>query len=354
MGDDHACALDAAGQAYCWGNNHGLQLGASTKVHCGIVGESGHRACYPTASDTLPLLAANGMRFASLSAGRYVTCGMDAEGRAFCWGNAMGNTAAYADQCMDGQRCSRAPVPLEPGRRFAVVDAHARCAADRDGTATCWGIRYRTEGTASAPWPERTVAALAGDGESATRCAVDRDGRAYCHGDAVFGVTGTGSRDSAVAGPVDGPARFTRLAVLEKWVCGLDAEGVARCWGTASYGDAQPGATREGFERCERWAVHTWCNTRPAAVAGAGRFRSITAMPRSTLPVIMEMVGLTAQGDAWVWGGDRVPRRWHPERQWASVSAGDWGQCGVSTRGELFCWGRNPHEVVQGLVPHPH
>jgi hypothetical protein len=185
-------------------------------------------------------------------------------------------------------------------------------------------------------------------------CALANDGRVFCLGDAAFGVHGNGGAgDPAAGSPVEGPARYGSLAVLGNWVCAVDAEGAARCWGAAGYADARAGETRAGFEQCERYGSRTWCNRRPVAVAAAARFRSVTAMPRGTMPGVVEMVGLTADGEAWVWGGDRVARRWRPERRWASVSAGDWGQCGVTTRGELFCWGRDPHEEVQGLVPHP-
>ncbi|WP_420127394.1 RCC1 domain-containing protein [Longimicrobium sp.] len=354
VGDDHACALDAAGRAWCWGNNHSGQLGARTPEHCGIVSESGRRACYPTASEAVPLPAGGEMRFANLAVGRYVTCGADARGAAFCWGQPLGPPDAYADRCLQGA-CSFGPVPLEARTRFTAVDMAARCGVQREGTALCWGHDFRTSGTAVKPWPGLAASHVAGDPETSTRCAVAVDGRAFCRGGPEFGFGGNGSRDSASQGTaVDHPVPFTQVAVLGWWACGLDAEGAAHCWGAASYDDATREATeRAGFERCERWGTQTWCNTRPAPVAGGLRFRSITAMPRGSMPRFVEMVGLTASGEAYVWDGARVPRPWNPDRRWASISAGDWGQCGVTTGGELFCWGRDPHEEVQGRIAHP-
>jgi hypothetical protein len=354
VGDDHACALDGGGRAWCWGNNHSGQLGARTPQHCGIVSESGHRACYPTASETVPLRAGGDMRFASVGAGRYVSCGMDAEGRAFCWGQPLGPTSAYTDRCLDGA-CSFAPVPLEADRRFAALDLTARCAAEREATALCWGHDFRTSWRATLPWPGTAVAQVSGDPETSTYCAVAADGRAFCRGEAMYGILGNGSRDSASQGTaVEHSARFAQLAVLSFLACGLDVTGAAFCWGAGGYGDApRSGAERPGYERCDRYGTQTWCNTRPAPVAGGLRFRSITAMPRGTMPGFVEMVGLTASGEAYVWDGAREPRPWHPEQRWASVAARDWGQCGVTVDGELFCWGRNPHEEVQGRVQHP-
>lgn len=354
VGDDHVCALDADGRAFCLGNNHSGQLGARTPERCGIIGESGARGCYPTASEPAPVAAGGGMRFASIHAGRYVTCGIDAEGRAFCWGDPMGDTAAYRDPCMRGRACSFSPVPLDPARRFAAFDGATRCGVAIDGRALCWETEYRKTANVSTPWP-MPVASVSGDPETRTLCAAARDGQAYCRGEGRFGLRGTGLGDSASAGeaPVAGTARFTQIVAMEFWACGLDREGAAHCWGTpGNLGIAPRDAVREGFERCGDYTA-TWCNRTPVRVSGPMRFRSITAMPRGSMPTHNEIVGLTADGRAWVWGGDRVPRPWHAERRWRSVSAGDWGQCGVSTRGELFCWGRNPHEEVQGLIPHP-
>jgi hypothetical protein len=355
VGDDHACALDTAGRAWCWGNNHSAQLGARTPEHCGIVSESGFRSCYPSASETVPLAAGGEMRFASLAVGRYVTCGLDAQGAAFCWGQPLGPRSGYTDRCLQRDACSFAPVPLEAGARFAAVDMTARCAVQRQGTALCWGHDFRTSHTATQRWPGLTAADVDGDPETDTYCALGMDGRAVCLGRPEFGFPGNGSRDSASQGtPVDHPVRFTQVAVLGWWACGLDVEGAAHCWGAAGYDDAGRDKTpRAGFERCERWGTQTWCNTRPAPVAGGLRFRSITAMPRGSMPWFAEMVGLAADGRAYLWDAARAPRPWNPDRRWASVAAGDWGQCGVTTGGELFCWGRDPHEAVQGRIPHP-
>lgn len=351
VGDDHACALDAAGRAYCWGNNHSGQLGARTPVHCGILGESGARGCYPQASEPTPVAAAGGMRFASVSAGRYMTCGIDLQGSAVCWGHPLADTAAYRDRCLRDQPCSFGPVPLLPGTRFAAVDARSRCAAPRDGQALCWGSDYREEGTVHVTWP-LPASAIAGDAEEETYCAVARDGRAYCQGDADFGVQGRES-PSDPPGPADGPARFTQVEVLGNWACGLERQGTALCWGAAAYDDARPGQARAGFRQCEKYGTRTWCDWTPRPVAGAGGLRAIAVMPRSTMAVVHEMVGLTADGRAFVWGGARVARPWHPERRWASVAGGPWGLCGVTTGGELWCWGRNPHDAVQGRIAHP-
>lgn len=110
--------------------------------------------------------------------------------------------------------------------------------------------------------------------------------------------------------------RWVQVSVGDDHACALDEQGRAYCWGNNHAG--QLGA----------------CNTRPAPVGGGHRFRSVAAMPRGTMPTVYEMVGLTADG-------------------WTSVAAGEWGQCGVTTAGELFCWGRDPHEEVQGRIPHP-
>lgn len=353
VGDDHACALDTSGRVFCWGSNHAGQLGARTEVRCGIVSESGARSCYPLPSEAVPLEAGGGMRFDSVSAGRYQTCALDREGRAFCWGDPMGAASAYTERCLHREPCSFAPVPIEPGRRFVALSAPARCAVDAAGAALCWGDGTHAPSGPEKPWPGTVFAhADRAEGEDdATLCAAARDGRVFCRGENDFGERGTGSvGDGAAAGPVDSPARFTRVAAVGSWVCALDDGGAAHCWGAGGYADAPPGGARvPGFEVCNPYGSPTLCNTRPAPVAGGLRFRSLQAV-RGRGP---RMLALAEGGAAYAWRGDHVPRPWHPEGRWGSVSGGDWGDCGVTVGGDLFCWGRDPHEEVQGRIAHP-
>lgn len=64
-----ACAVDTEGAAWCWGTNGSGQLGN------GVVG----------GDSTDPVEVAGGHNFTSVSAGTAHTCGVDIDGRAWCW-----------------------------------------------------------------------------------------------------------------------------------------------------------------------------------------------------------------------------------------------------------------------------
>ncbi|HEY9514302.1 MAG TPA: hypothetical protein VIQ74_01380 [Gemmatimonadaceae bacterium] len=66
----HACALDSAGRAYCWGFNATGQLGEGTTLRKG--------SPTPVATDA---------RFTTISGGGGHTCALTAEGSAYCWGD---------------------------------------------------------------------------------------------------------------------------------------------------------------------------------------------------------------------------------------------------------------------------
>jgi alpha-tubulin suppressor-like RCC1 family protein len=70
LGSDHGCILTTAGQAYCLGVNTVGQLGNGTAG----------------ASQSVPVAVAGGLRFATLSASSYTTCGLTAGGALYCWG----------------------------------------------------------------------------------------------------------------------------------------------------------------------------------------------------------------------------------------------------------------------------
>lgn len=95
MGSEHGCILTTAGQAYCLGLNNVGQLGSGTMGP----------------AQNVPVAVAGDLRFTTLSASSYTTCGLTAGGALYCWGgNELG-------QLGTGDRAPRAaPVRVRlPG-----------------------------------------------------------------------------------------------------------------------------------------------------------------------------------------------------------------------------------------------
>ncbi|HEX2779981.1 MAG TPA: hypothetical protein VHM30_10805 [Gemmatimonadaceae bacterium] len=192
--------------------------------------------------------------FRALSAGESFACGVTRDDRAYCWGaNYLGqvgtpNTAATCgDHFIERGACSRVPVPVSGGIRFASVRAgktHA-CGVDVEGAAWCWGEAGRgqlgsrgaadqcrleseaLEGLPPVPCshvPLRVesdlhfVAVDAGDEMS---CGLDDRGRAWC-----WGWRGGDSAPAPV--PLDEP--LVSLDVGGRRACALTSDGTARCW----------------------------------------------------------------------------------------------------------------------------
>lgn len=204
-GFDHACALTRAGAAFCWGRNGMGQLGN------GGAGAGG------------PTEVVGEHRFAQLSAGELLTCGVTRrDGAVYCWGYGQsGQTgdSSIMTPCIGAppaanRPCSTAvPVRVRPESlggswsgavsrsvRFTRVDAGRRlaCGVTSDGDAWCWGNNYRCAlGRCRAPdsprarhvqLPGRVVEVEAGYWHA---CARTADGRVFCWGDNNTGQLGS-------------------------------------------------------------------------------------------------------------------------------------------------------------------
>ena len=86
VGDAYACAIDAAGAAFCWGRNSYGQLGSSG------------------GSTAIPRAVQGDLTFTSISAGARHACGVTAQGTVNCWGSnvfgALGNRLQAAARGM--------------------------------------------------------------------------------------------------------------------------------------------------------------------------------------------------------------------------------------------------------------
>jgi alpha-tubulin suppressor-like RCC1 family protein len=134
-GADHACALATTGESYCWGRNTMGVLG---------VGD--------TLAQRAPIRAvAGGHRFALLSPGFSNTCGLTAEGAAYCWGTRdggqLGTEAASAGCGADRAYCSAVPLPVAGGSTWKQIDVGVgfTCGVRSDGVVYCWGMNEESQ-----------------------------------------------------------------------------------------------------------------------------------------------------------------------------------------------------------------
>ncbi|HEU4829808.1 MAG TPA: Ig-like domain-containing protein [Gemmatimonadales bacterium] len=198
---DVMCAIDLAGDAWCWED------------------------------DDAPRRIESSVRFQSVAAGWIHVCGLSTTHRVFCWGN------NDAGQLGDGTTTTRsAPTaPILPDIEFTSVTTGHRltCALAASGTAYCWGSNQSGElGRGFASPFEPLPAPVAGEivwrsvspGHYAT-CAIDSMQRPYCWGE------GDGDRlDLTAPAPVDGLAIADTVAVSGWQKCAL-SQGALYCWG---------------------------------------------------------------------------------------------------------------------------
>jgi alpha-tubulin suppressor-like RCC1 family protein len=134
------CALTAAGEAWCWGENSHGKLGDGT-----------------TTNSAVPVRVQSDVPFASIETGYFHSCALATTGELWCWGEQEIDPGAF------GARPTglyTTPVALHDDFRFTDVAAgwNYTCGVTAEHAAYCWGTNFsgglgRDQTTASSAVP---------------------------------------------------------------------------------------------------------------------------------------------------------------------------------------------------------
>ncbi|HTN51453.1 MAG TPA: hypothetical protein VML50_03545 [Anaeromyxobacter sp.] len=201
--------------------------------------------------------------------------------------------------------------------------------------------------TTTPPGPSGSASALAA-GE-AHACGLEANGLLKCWGKG--GLVGDGTRalrPTAVGVAGLGPD-VVSVVTGEAHSCALTRSGLVYCWGTGTdrgqLGPAAPGSTQPLLETLEPTQIDFGANGGVSAIAAGAR----------------HTCAIQPLGDVWCWGDNAqwqvgagaaaisvVPNAVQGEQGQAAygirlVSAGDSHSCVVTGNGEAHCWGANEH-----------
>jgi alpha-tubulin suppressor-like RCC1 family protein len=282
-----------------------------------------------------------GPAWATIDAGGEHSCGIDVQGRAWCWGSdgdgQLGNGVGSAVQT--------APTLVVGGATdYASIDAGRRhtCAIRSGGTLWCWGSDAEGQlGDGVQGQDRHTPNQVAGTGWRqvwagwSNTCATRTDGTLWCWGENLYGQVGAGSDETYIFEPTQvAGTDWASVTGGSVHSCALRTDGTAWCCGLGDDGI---------FDTGPFGSVNT-----PVPVAGTW-----TAFESG----LRHVCGLQADHTAWCWGynedgqlglgfespfGERVtvPTQL-PGDDWLSISPGHGTTCGLRVDHTAWCWGAN-------------
>lgn len=212
-GNDHTCAITAAGGVRCWGEFHGADLKPVRYLK------------------SRPVLGLDG-GVVALSAGYDDGCAATATGTVRCWGE------HYTTRAGTSPLTSVAVAGVTSATAVAVGGTHA-CALSNTGTVTCWGGNRHGQlgnGTTTDSTQPVAVSGLAdvvaiSAGYQYT-CALTGKSTVACWGHDEYGQLGSAEVADTTT-PV-GVAGLTDVAALSagfQHACAMTGAGVVKCWG---------------------------------------------------------------------------------------------------------------------------
>ena len=307
----------------------------------------------------------------TIAAGEYHTCAIAYEGEAYCWGE---NTDGQLGDGTTSDSDEDGPQLVIGGHEWASISAgnDVSCGITTDGAAYCWGdndtddadeeedlggrgqLGDGTTEDSDESGPQLVIGGhnwkMISVGEDHV-CGVTTSGSAYCWGYNGWGQLGNGTyTDTLEGGPslVLGGISWRSISAGIQHTCGLSASGTAYCWGSElgylcdEFGCDEISSGQIG-NGPDEGATQV-----PTAVIGGFSFAAIDAGDFHTC-------GVTVRGDGYCWGSgsigqvgngefeyqNQTPMLVAGELEWSYIDPGDDHTCGVTTSGAAYCWGYN-------------
>lgn len=178
-GDNHSCAVSAAGEVWCWGYNPYGQMGSGDNE-----------------DSATPVLVSDLINAVTVAAGSDHSCAVLTTGGVWCWGY-----NGYGQLGDGGEYDANTPVQVDDlinAVAVAAGDSH-NCAVTTTGEVWCWGANWSgqlgdgSNNESAVPvrvsGVDNAVSVTAGGSHN---CAVLATGEARCWGDNGSGQLGTG------------------------------------------------------------------------------------------------------------------------------------------------------------------
>ncbi len=241
VGYYHSCALKSDGSAYCWGNNEYGQLGNG----------STNSSLNPVAVDMIGVLS--GKTIKSISIGKYHTCAIASDDRAYCWGYNNFGQLGNNSNTQSANPVAVYSTGALSGLTIKEVSSgwNHNCVIASNDQSYCWGlgengqlgnfsssnqkvpVAVKTDGVLSG----LTVKSISSGGMHT--CVIASNDSGYCWGASSYGQLGkyiNGSPSYPVGVDVITGKTLKTISAGGRHTCAITNDDLIYCWGMGTYG----------------------------------------------------------------------------------------------------------------------